>query len=53
MVLKYDKNGAVLSLYPYEYVLKVLNHEANFEDMYNKVKGHLASLPNVEDIIEN
>ncbi len=25
MTLKYDKNGAVLSLYPYEYASKVLN----------------------------
>ncbi|GAB5399895.1 MAG: hypothetical protein Aureis2KO_14800 [Aureisphaera sp.] len=53
MTLKYDKNGAVLSLYPYEYSLKVLNYEATFEDIYMKIKGHLENMPNVEDVLKN
>ncbi len=53
MTLKYDKNGIVLSLYPLEYTMKVLNDEAKFEDLYNKVKTHLEHLPNVDDVLDN
>lgn len=53
MTLKYDKNGAVLSLYPFEYSLKVLNDEATFEQIYIKIKNHLESMPNVDDILNN
>ena len=52
MTLKYDKNGVVLSLYPYEYSLKVLNYEATFEQIYTKIKNHLENMPNVDDILK-
>ena len=51
MTLKYNKNGIVLSLYPYEYALKVLNYETTFEQLYTKVKAHLENMPNVEKLI--
>jgi len=52
MTLKYDKNGVVLSLYPLEYALKVLNYESTFEDLYNRVKSNLEALPKVDDILD-
>ena len=52
MVLKYDKNGAVLSLYPFEYSLKVLNYEATFEELYLKVESQLENLPTVDDLLK-
>ncbi|MDN3676432.1 hypothetical protein QWY90_03820 [Flavobacterium paronense] len=53
MTLKYNKNGAVLSLYPYEYSLKVLNNEATFTELFDKIKSHLESMPNVETVLKN
>ena len=51
MTIKYDKNKTVLSLYPIEYSLKVLNDEATFEDMYTKVKTHLENMPDMNDLL--
>lgn len=53
MTLKYNKNGAVLSLYPFEYALKVLNHEATFTELFDKISNHLENMPNVEDVLNN
>lgn len=53
MTLKYNKNGAVLSLYPYEYSLKVLNNEATFTELFDKIKNQLESMPNVETVLKN
>ncbi|MCE3296006.1 MAG: hypothetical protein K0R65_1720 [Crocinitomicaceae bacterium] len=52
MTLKYNKNGVVLSLYPVEYALKVLNHESSFEDLYGKLNGHLERLPGVDELLQ-
>ncbi|MDX2362790.1 MAG: hypothetical protein QNK23_18415 [Crocinitomicaceae bacterium] len=52
MTLKYDKNGAVLSLYPFEYCLKVLKSESTFEDLYLKIKDHLENLPNKDELLD-
>lgn len=51
MTLKYDRGGTVLSLYPMEYALKVLNFEATFEDLYNRVETNLKSMPSAEEFI--
>jgi hypothetical protein len=52
LTLKYDKKGVVVSLYPIEYALKVLNHESKFEDLHTKLNAHLESLPSADDILK-
>lgn len=52
MTLKYNKNGTVLSLYPFEYALKVLNKESTFENLYNRIHGQLEVLPSADEIIK-
>ena len=53
MTLKYDKDGTVLSLYPFEYSLKVLNYESTFEELHNRIDAQLKSMPRVEDLLKN
>lgn len=50
MTLKYDNQGAKLSLYPIEYTAKVINYEASFNDLYEKVKLNLESMPTAEEV---
>ena len=52
MTLKYNKNGTVLSLYPFEYALKVLNKESTFESLYERIHGQLEVLPSADEIIK-
>lgn len=49
MTLKLEVNGAVLSLYPFEYSLKVLNNETKFESLYDKLNAQTQSMPNIKD----
>lgn len=51
ITLIYSKNDAVLSLYPFEYSLKVLNYEATFEDILKKVQNGLENLSTDNDPI--
>ena len=51
--LKLEVNGAVLSLYPFEYSLKVLNKESKFESLYEKLKTQTQSMPNLKDDFMN
>ncbi len=53
MVLKYNRDGVVLSLYPFEYSLKALDHQATFEGLYDKIKTNLKTLPNVDDVLKD
>jgi hypothetical protein len=53
MTLKYNKDGVVLSLYPYEFANKVLNGESKFEDLYAKIGSNLQTLPGVDEILNN
>ena len=53
MTLKYNKNGAVLSLYPYEYSLKVLENSATFTELFDKIKNALSAMPNPDEILKN
>jgi hypothetical protein len=50
MTLKYDNQGAKLSLYPIEYTTKVINYEASFDDLYERIKNNLESMPTSDDI---
>jgi hypothetical protein len=51
MTLKYDRNGNVFSLYPFEYSLKVLENESRFEDLYNKIVHHLENTPDIKEML--
>lgn len=51
MTLKYNKNGSLLSLYPLEYTLKVLNNEALFEDLRTKIDKQIETLPTTEEVL--
>ncbi|WP_395065241.1 hypothetical protein [Flavobacterium sp.] len=53
MTLKLDINGAVLSLYPFEYALKVLNNESKFESLHDKIKDQTQNMPNMKDDFMN
>ena len=52
ITLKYNKNGTVLSLYPFEYALKVLNKESTFESLYSRIDQQLETLPSADEIIK-
>ncbi len=52
MTLKYDKNGAKLSLYPIEYAVKVLAYEASFEDLYSRINDNLLRMPDINDVLK-
>ena len=52
MTLKYNKNGVLLSLYPYEYASKVINYEAEFESLHEKIKTTLGNMPSVDDVLD-
>lgn len=52
MNLKFDKDGALITLYPLEYSLKVLNRTSTFTELENKVKPHLENLPSVKNVLD-
>ncbi|MEN0053404.1 MAG: hypothetical protein AAGC65_07030 [Mucilaginibacter sp.] len=52
MTLRYDKNGSMLSIYPMEYALKVLNKESAFETLYTRIDTQLDNMPQVNDVLE-
>jgi len=52
MTLKYDKNGIVLSLYPFEYAMKVLDYNASFQDLIIKIETNIGSMDEVKDEID-
>lgn len=51
MTLKYDKEGAKLSLYPIEYTSKVLQYESSFEELHKRIEEALKSMPTAEEVI--
>ena len=51
MTLKYDQEGAVLSLYPVEYASKVLRYEASFEELHQRIAEDLKNIPTVNEVI--
>lgn len=53
MTLKYDRNGVLLSLYPFEYASKVLDYEASFTSMNSKLAEALQQMPDKEEIMKN
>jgi hypothetical protein len=53
MTLKYDKDGVVLSLYPFEYANKVLNFEATFSALHEKLSAHIKQMPTKDEILKD
>lgn len=53
MTIKYQNNESVLSLYPFEYSLKVLNNESKFNDLYERIKINLNNMPTKEDLFNS
>lgn len=53
MTLKYDKNGVILSLYPYEYASKVLNGNQTFAELEERLNAQLAYMPKKDDILNS
>ncbi|MCP9752847.1 hypothetical protein [Ferruginibacter sp. HRS2-29] len=53
MTLKYDRNGVLLSLYPFEYASKVLDYEGSFTSMNSKLAEALQQMPDKEEIMKN
>jgi len=51
MTLKYDNKGAMLSVYPIEYTLKVLNHDASYAGLYTKIKSSMKNMPSADDLL--
>jgi hypothetical protein len=49
----YDNNGAVVSIYPYEYAAKVLNYESKFVDLHNRIESNIGNLPSVKDVLDS
>lgn len=52
MTLKYDNQGSKLSLYPIEYTSKVLNYEASFNDLYERIKSNIEDMPTSNEIFD-
>ena len=52
MTLKYDKDGVLLSLYPFEYSSKVLNSNQTFSEMEEKLSSQLAQMPSIKDTVD-
>ncbi len=52
MTLKYDNQGAMLSLYPIEYTAKVINYEASFNELYEKIKTNLEHMPTSDEVLD-
>jgi len=53
MTLKYDKDGVLLSLYPFEYASKALSYQATFEELYEKIESQLKKMPKVDDLLKD
>lgn len=53
MTLKYKKDGGVISTYPFEYSLKVLNGEASFTELLEKVEKNKKVMPSASDVLDN
>jgi hypothetical protein len=52
MTIKYDKNGIFLSLYPFEYSLKVLENQASFKGLVSKLDEQLSSIPQLDELVQ-
>lgn len=52
MTLKYDNEGAKLSLYPIEYTSKVLRYESSFEELHKRIEEALKSMPTANEAVK-
>lgn len=53
MTLQFNNDGGVISIYPFEYSLKVLNGEASFNELVEKVKNNLQTIPTASEFLDN
>ncbi|MEN9336808.1 MAG: hypothetical protein RLZZ500_1795 [Bacteroidota bacterium] len=53
MTIKYVKNEGVLSLYPVEYALKVLNNEATFASLLDKIQNARTQMPTRDELFDS
>lgn len=53
MTLQFNNDGGVISFYPFEYSLKVLNGEASFNELVEKVKKKLQTIPTSSQFLDN
>lgn len=51
MTLKYDQDGVVLSLYPFEYAAKVLQGNATFSELEDRLQSQLAVMPDMRNTV--
>ncbi|UAY53374.1 hypothetical protein [Ferruginibacter albus] len=51
MTLKYDKEGTMLSLYPFEYTSKVLNGNETFSNLEERVKSQITKMADINKVI--
>lgn len=52
MTLKYEKEEIFLSIYPYEYVSKVINGNQTFSELIQKINTQITEMPNFNEIIQ-
>lgn len=52
MTLKYNKDGVVLSVYPYEYATKVFNEDKSFSELDEKIALQINEVPKASEIIQ-
>jgi len=53
MTLKYNNDGGVISLYPFEYSLKVLNGESSFNELLERIKANLKTIPTASEFVDS
>ncbi|MGB1039691.1 MAG: hypothetical protein ACPGVD_02365 [Flavobacteriales bacterium] len=53
MTLKYDYEGTKLSLYPIEYSAKVINYEANYSDLYQRLVETIPNMPTSQEVYKD
>lgn len=53
ITLKYNKDAGVLSLYPFKYSLKVLNNEATFQNLTERIESLLTKIPTAKDVLND
>lgn len=52
MTSKYDEDGLVLSIYPFEYAMKVLDYEANFEELKAKIDANIKDMSRIKEAFD-
>lgn len=53
MTLKYNRDGAMLSLYPFEYSIKVLDYAATYQEMVQRLAANIEALPAMKKQVDD